>query len=77
MIVYIVSRKPTGRTRNQYVPPLIAPSAKPELLIRSVKTKSALWWLSGTKTRIPMMISAPTTCHHTEMLLNSATTGGR
>ena len=55
------------------MPPPIAPSAKPELLIRSVKTKSTLWWLSGTKTRIPMMISTPNTCHQTEMLLNSAT----
>ncbi len=40
--VYIVSRKPIGRTRNQYVKPPVAPSAKPELLICSVKTKSAL-----------------------------------
>ena len=46
---------------------------KPELLIRSVNTKSALWWLSGTKMRMPMITATPTQCQNTEMLLNSAT----
>ncbi len=42
---------------------------KPELLIRSVKTKSTLWWSSGTKTRIAMMTTTPNTWTNTEMLL--------
>ncbi len=47
--------------------------AKPELLIRSVKTKSTLWWRSGTMIRIPMITATPTTCQTTEMVPNSAT----
>jgi hypothetical protein len=66
--VYIVSRKPTGRTYHQNIP-----SPKPELLILSVKTKSALWWLSGTKTSTAMITATPMTCHHTEMPLKRAT----
>jgi hypothetical protein len=50
-------------------------SPKPELLIVSVKTKSALWCWSGTKTRIPMITATPSTCQPTEMLLNIATSG--
>jgi hypothetical protein len=68
VIVYIVSRNPAGRTYHQYM--LIA---NPELLIRSVKTKSTLWWRSGTMTRIAMITSTPTTCQKTEMVLNRAT----
>jgi hypothetical protein len=36
--VYIVKRKPVGRMYHQNMP-----IEKPELLIRSVKTKSKLW----------------------------------
>ena len=66
--MYIVSRKPSGRTYHQNIP-----SPKPELLIVSVKTKSALAWRSGTKTRIAMITATPTTCTNTETLLSSAT----
>ena len=52
--------------------PVVNPSLKPELLIFSVKTKLALWWLSGMKTRIAMMIAVPITCHQTEIALNNA-----
>ena len=38
VIVYCVSKKPSGSTRNQY-----QPSPKPELLMRSVNTKLAVW----------------------------------
>ena len=51
------------------------PLNKPVLLIRSVKTKSTLWCLSGTMIRIPMITATPSTCQPTEMLLNSATSG--
>ena len=64
----MVSRKPAGRTNHQYIP-----MPKPELLIRSVKTKSTLWCLSGTMIRIPMMIAVPITCQKTEMLEKTAT----
>ena len=49
------------------------PIGKPERLSRSVNTKSALWWRSGTMIRMPMITATPTTCQTTEMLLNSAT----
>src|SRR5215212_10468726 len=64
----MVSSKPVGRMYHQYMP-----IPKPELLMRSVKTKSALWWWSGTTISTPMMITTPTQCQNTEMLLNSAT----
>ena len=71
--VYIVSRKPTGSTYTQKNMPDVAPSLKPELLIVSVKTKSALWCRSGAKIRMAMITITPNTCQKTEMLLKSAT----
>ena len=40
--------------------------------MRSVKTKSRLWCVSGTMIRIPMTSAAPATCHQTEMLFSTA-----
>src|SRR5882672_8433416 len=57
-----------GSTYHQNIP-----WPKPELLIVLVKTKSALWWWSGTKTSTAMITATPRTCHHTEMPLNRAT----
>ncbi len=57
------------------VPPLIAPSKKPELLYRSPKTKLTLWWSSGTMISTRMITATPATCQNTEMLLNIATSG--
>src|SRR3954449_4458486 len=68
VIVYCVSRKPSGSTYHQNMLLL-----KPELLMRSVKTVLKLAWLSGTTTRMPMITATPRTCHHTEMPLNLAT----
>src|SRR5690625_399501 len=67
VIVYCVSKKPSGNTRNQYFA-----SSYPELFKRSVKTKLRLWCWSGTTARIRITIAAPATCHHTEMLLSTA-----
>ena len=72
MIVYCVSRKPSGRTRNQNITPFVAPPSYPELLIRSVNTQLMLWWWSGTTIRISTMSAAPATCHHTDTLLMTA-----
>ena len=47
-------------------------SLKPELLSRSVNTKSKLWWLSGTNARIPMITATPITWTPTETLLTIA-----
>ena len=72
VIVYCVSRKPSGSTASQNVVPPVVPSPKPELLNRSVKTKPALWCWSGTMIRMSTTTAAPTTCHHTEMLFITA-----
>jgi hypothetical protein len=73
VIVYWVSRKPSGSTYIQYPSPLVSPPASPPLLLtRIVKTSEMLMCFSGRKTRMRMMTAAPTTCHHTEMLLSVA-----
>ncbi|GAA2855932.1 hypothetical protein GCM10020220_051390 [Nonomuraea rubra] len=64
MIVYWVSRKPSGSTYSQKGSPS-EPSPKPELLLVPKKTKSADWWLSGAKIRMATTIAAPATCHQT------------
>src|SRR5689334_4840080 len=69
VIVYCVSSRPSGITRNQNVIPEVDPSAKPELLIRSVKTKLNDWWVLGRTISRTTTMAAPATCHHTEMLL--------
>jgi hypothetical protein len=66
--VYIASRKPTGRTNSQKPIDEFELSNAPLLLNRSVKTKSALWCVSGTKTRRPITTATPSTCQPTEML---------
>ena len=40
--------------------------------MRSVHTKLLEAWWSGTSHRIAITIAAPATCHHTEMLLSTA-----
>ncbi len=40
--------------------------------MRSVNTNSGLEWVSGSTTRMSTTAAAPTTCHHTEMLLRIA-----
>ena len=49
------------------------PAPKPELLIVSVNTKSALAWRSGPRIRIATITATPPTCHQTDTLLNRAT----
>src|SRR3954452_3739730 len=70
--VYIVSRKPWVRMNNQNQPPT-DPFIQPELFCLCPNTKLADWWLSGPRTRTPITTTTPTTCHHTETLLSSAT----
>src|SRR3954454_5663887 len=70
--VYIVSRNPWVRMNNQNQPPT-DPFIHPELFCLWPNTKLADWWLSGPRTRTPITMTTPTTCHHTETLLSSAT----
>src|SRR3954469_24717579 len=72
VIVYCVSSRPRGSTRNQNFTSLTAPPSNPELLILVVNTQLIAWWVFGTKARMPITRAAPTTCHHTEMLLITA-----
>ena len=70
--VYIASRKPTGRTRNQNPRPPVSPPSVPVSLNRSPKTKPKSWWSSGTKTSSAMITATPSRCQPTEMLFISA-----
>src|SRR6478735_4369789 len=72
VIVYWVRMKPNGMITNQNAIVLVDPSDHPDPLNLSVKTWDTLRCWSGTKSRTPIRNVAPTTCHHTEMLLNSA-----
>src|SRR6478736_2909618 len=72
VIVYWVRMKPNGMITNQNTPELVEPSDHPDPLNLSVKTWDMLRWSSGTKIRTATSTVAPTTCHHTEMLLSSA-----
>jgi hypothetical protein len=68
----MASRKPIGKTKNQKPRLEVDPSKWPELLIRSPKTKLALWWSSGTKTSNAMTTPTPSTCQPTDTLLKNA-----
>ena len=52
--------------------PDVEPPNKPVLLTVLANTSPKLACCSGTRIRIPMTIAAPATCHHTEMLLITA-----
>ena len=52
---------------------LVLPPLKPELLKRSVKTKSSDWCWLGTSTNAARITATPATCHHTETPLMRAT----
>src|SRR5215216_2830780 len=67
VIVYCVSRKPSGRMYHQYML-----SEKPELLIVSVKTNDGDWYSFAVSSRISTTAAAPNTCQYAEMLLTSA-----
>src|ERR1700682_6541201 len=70
VMVYCVSRKPSGRTYSQY---MLLP-AKPELFTWLVNIHLRVWCSVGVKMRIAMIRAAPKTCHHTEILFNTACT---
>src|SRR6478735_7447221 len=72
VIVYWVRMKPNGMITNQKAIELVDPSDHPDPLNLSVNTWLMLRCWSGTKMSTRMSTEAPTTCHHTEMLLNSA-----
>ena len=73
VIVYWVSRKPSGRTMNQKNMPLVSPPASPaELFTRMVKTSATLMCVGGRKTRMRITAAAPNTCHQTETLFMTA-----
>src|SRR5690349_13052465 len=67
VIVYCVSRNPSGSTYNQYMP-----SEKPELLIRSVKTKDGDWYSFAVMSSTSTTAAAPNTCQYAETLFTSA-----
>src|SRR3954447_16658836 len=68
VIVYWVSRKPSGSTYHQNMLWL-----KPELFSVWVNTAEKLACLSGTKISTTTMTATPMTCHHTETPLSRAT----
>src|SRR6476620_2943214 len=72
VIVYWVRIAEIGSTKNNQPAPLVSPSNSPLLLIVWANTSEKLAWWSGTRNRITMTAAAPTTCHHTEMLLMTA-----
>src|SRR5689334_18983477 len=72
VIVYWVSRKPSGSTYSQNPGPCVLPSTNPELLMVLVNTKDRLWCASGPKIRARTTTAEPATCHHTETLLMTA-----
>ena len=61
VIVYCVSRKPSGSTYHQNIP-----CPKPELLIVSVNTKSTLWWVSGTKASTSTCADTASNARHSD-----------
>ena len=70
--MYIVSRNPIGRTKNQNPKLPVDPPKKPDSLNFWVKTKFALWWWSGTIQRSAMITATPRRCQPTEMLFINA-----
>src|SRR6478735_9091694 len=72
VIVYWVRMKPNGMIAKKYTRLLVDPSAQPDPLNLSVKTWDTLRCWSGTMISTSTSTVAPTTCHHTETLLMSA-----
>ena len=72
MIVYWVRIAEIGSTNSSQPQPDVAPPNMPLLLMVLANTSEKLACCSGTKNRIRMTAAAPTTCHHTEMLLMTA-----
>ncbi|MFZ0380205.1 MAG: hypothetical protein WCD11_03720 [Solirubrobacteraceae bacterium] len=70
MNVYIVSRKPSGRTKNQYMLP-----EKPVLLARCPNTHEKLWCEEGPKIRTVTITTTPPSIHQAETRFRSATKG--
>ena len=68
VIVYCVSRKPSGSTYHQN---MLWP--KPELFCVWVNTSLKLAWSDGAKIRIPTITRTPATCQKTEMPFSRAT----
>ncbi len=69
VIVYFVSRKPIGRTRNQK--PMRGPREAGVVDALAEDEVRALV-VSGTNTSIPMITATPTTCTPTDMLFRTA-----
>ena len=61
-----------GSTSNSQPHPDVAPPNIPLLLIVFANTSEKFACCLGTRSRIAMTAVAPATCHHTEMLLITA-----
>ena len=61
-----------GSTNSSKPQPEVAPPNIPLLLMVVANTSPKLACCSGTRNRIRITAAAPTTCHHTEMLLMTA-----
>ena len=72
MIVYWVRIAEIGSTNSSQPQPEVAPPNIPLLLMVLANTSPTLAWCSGTRNRIAITAAAPATCHHTEMLLMTA-----
>ena len=72
MIVYWVRIAEIGRTKSSQPHPEVDPPNMPLLLTVRAKTSPTVAWRSGTRKRIAITAAAPATCHHTEMLLITA-----
>ena len=72
MIVYWVRIAEIGSTNSRKPKPEVAPPNMPLLLMVLANTSEKLACCSGTRNRITITAAAPATCHHTEMLLMTA-----
>ena len=72
MIVYWVRIADIGSTNSRKVNPEVEPPKKPVLLTVVANTVEKLACCSGISHRMTMTAAAPMTCHHTEMLLMTA-----
>ena len=72
MIVYWVRMAEIGSTKNSQPTFDVEPPKNPVLLTVLANTSPRLAWCSGTRMRMRMTAAAPATCHHTEMLLMTA-----
>ena len=72
MIVYWVRMAEIGSTNSRKPKPVVEPPNMPVLLMVFANTSEKLACCSGRKIRIRITAAAPATCHHTEMLLMTA-----